>query len=67
MAENLGSYAVNIPKMFQSPGEALQAATAQEERFGEKIIEMSRQQRLLDQKQREQNFGNLLKATQFEN
>jgi len=67
MAENLGSYAVNIPKMFQSPGEALQAATSQEERFGEKIIEMSRQQRLLDQKQREQNFGNLLKATQFEN
>jgi hypothetical protein len=67
MAENLGSYAVNIPKMFQSPGEALQAATAQEERFGEKRIEMSRQQRLLDQKQREQNFGNLLKATQFEN
>ena len=37
MAENLGSYAVNIPKMFQSPGEALQAATAQEERFGQRL------------------------------
>ena len=37
MAENLGSYAVNLPKMFQSPGEALQAATAQEERFGQRL------------------------------
>jgi hypothetical protein len=37
MAENLGSYAVNLPKIFQSPGEALQAATAQEERFGQRL------------------------------
>lgn len=37
MAENLGSYAVNLPKIFQSPGEALQAATAQQERFGQRL------------------------------
>jgi len=64
---NLGSYAVNLPSIFQSPGEALQSLTAQEERRGEKALEISRQQRLLEQKQREQNFGTLLKATQFEN
>jgi hypothetical protein len=32
MAENLGSYAVNLPKIFQSPGEALQALSAKKER-----------------------------------
>ena len=32
MAENLGSYAVNLPKIFQSPGEALQALSTKKER-----------------------------------
>lgn len=54
MAENLGSYAVNIPKMFQSPGEALQAATAQEERFGQRLEQANfRNQQAEERKARE--------------
>jgi hypothetical protein len=37
MAENLGSYAVNLPSIFQSPGEALQAGIAQKEIEGQRI------------------------------
>ena len=54
MAENLGSYAVNLPKIFQSPGEALQAATAQEERFGQRLEQANfRNQQAEERKARE--------------
>lgn len=67
IGDNFGGYAVSLPSLFGTPGEALQTATAQAERRGEKTLEIARQQRLLEQKQRQENLGSLLKATQFEN
>ena len=67
MAENLGSYAVNIPKMFQSPGEALQAATAQEERFGQRLEQANfRNQQAEEKKARELESDRLRGLSQIE-
>jgi len=54
MAENLGSYAVNLPKIFQSPGEALQSATGTAERLLQmKQAEDARSQAAAERKARE--------------
>jgi hypothetical protein len=67
MAENLGSYAVNLPKIFQSPGEALQAATAQEERFGQRLEQANvRRQQEEERKARELESDRLRGLSQIE-
>jgi hypothetical protein len=67
MAENLGSYAVNLPKIFQSPGEALQAATAQEERKGQSLDqERARNQATAERKARELESDRLRGLSQIE-
>ena len=54
MAENLGSYAVNLPKIFQSPGEALQSATGTAERLLQmKQAEDARNQAAAERKAKE--------------
>lgn len=54
MADNLGSYAVNLPKIFQSPGEALQSATGTAERLLQmKQAEDARNQAAAERKAKE--------------
>jgi hypothetical protein len=36
----IGEYAVNLPSIYQSPGEALQSMTAQEERKGQRLEQL---------------------------
>jgi hypothetical protein len=54
MAENLGSYAVNLPNLFQAPGEALQGLLAKKERERERTDrEAARQEELQYRRQKE--------------
>lgn len=54
MAENLGSYAVNLPNLFQAPGEALQGLLAKKEREQERADrEAARQEELQYRRQKE--------------
>jgi len=67
MAENLGSYAVNLPKIFQSPGEALQSATGTAERLLQmKQAESARSQAAAERKARELESDRLRGLSQIE-
>lgn len=67
MAENLGSYAVNLPKIFQSPGEALQSATGTAERLLQmKQAENARSQAAAERKARELESDRLRGLSQIE-
>ena len=67
MAENLGSYAVNLPKIFQSPGEALQSATGTAERLLQmKQAEDARSQAAAERKARELESDRLRGLSQIE-
>ena len=67
MAENLGSYAVNLPKIFQSPGEALQSATGTAERLLQmKQAENARSQAAAERKAKELESDRLRGLSQIE-
>ena len=61
---NLGSYAVTLPNMFQTPGEALQSATQQVQRQGENLAQMQARQQELEERKAERDEAQLYRKMQ---